>query len=206
MDENQVEALEPQAPQIAQQPVQQPPVAEPVCQQEPIYQQPPVQQPYYPQQPVYPQPPVQQPYYPQQPVYPQPPVQQPYYPQQPVYAEPYYPQQPLYPQATAPAPYLEQEPNWEEVESTSFRKALTALIASMFPVGSIISIVAGAKGRGIAARAISYANRHNIPVRNKIKTAAGMAKAGMVTGIVFTAIYAFILLVIYNVLLEQVYI
>ena len=210
MDENQVEQFQSPAPeQIATEPPAQQ-IPEPVYQQapayqeSPVYQQPPVQQPYYPQQPVYPQPPVQQPYYPQQPVYQQPPVQQPYYPQQPVYPQapvqqPYYPQQPMYQHPyQQPYPQFEQEPNWQECETSSFKKALTSVITCLFPVGSIIGIVMGAKARGIASRAISYAKRHNRTVSGKTKAAAIMAKAGMITGIVFTAIYSFILMILTN--------
>ena len=174
MDENQVEQSQSPAPeQIAPElPAQQ--IPEPVYQQAPAYQE----------SPVYQQPPVQQPYYPQQPIYQQPPVQQPYYPQQPVYQQPY--------------PQFEQEPNWQECETSSFKKALTSVITCLFPVGSIIGIVMGAKARGIASRAISYAKRHNRTVSGKTKAAAIMAKAGMITGIVFTAIYSFILMILTN--------
>ena len=195
MDENQVEQFQSPAPEsyVPEQPVQQ----------APVYQQPPVQQPYYPQQPVYQQPPVQQPYYPQQPVYQQPPVQQPYYPQQPVYQQPpvqqpYYPQQPVYQQPAAPYPQYEQEPNWKECEESSFQKSLTSVILSTIPIGSIIGISMGTKGRSIAERAISYAKRHNIPVSGKTKAAAIMGKAGMIASIVFTALYGFILLILTN--------
>ena len=190
MDENQTKQPEvsfPEQPAEAQA-VPQPPVQEPYYQQAPVYQQ-----PHYPQPPVYQQPPVQQPYYPQQPVY-----QQPYYPQQPVYQQPYYPQQPVYQPPAAPYPQAEQVPNWQECEASSFKKALTSVILSTIPIGSIISIVMGAKGRSIAERAISYAKRHSIPVSGKTKAAAIMAKAGMITGIVFTAIYGFILMVLTN--------
>ena len=203
MDENQVEQFQSPAPeQIATEPPAQQ-IPEPVYQQapayqeSPVYQQPPVQQPYYPQQPVYPQPPVQQPYYPQQPVYPQAPVQQPYYPQQPVYPQPIY-QQPHQQTYQQPYPQFEQEPNWQECETSSFKRALTSVITCLFPVGSIIGIVMGAKARGIASRAISYAKRHNRTVSGKTKAAAIMAKAGMITGIVFTAIYSFILMILTN--------
>lgn len=195
MDENQAAQFEAPAPEpmIPEPAAQQIPVQEPVYQQAPVYQP-----PYYPQQPVYQQPPVQQPYYPQQPVY-----QQPYYPQQPMYQPPYYPPAPVPPAAPYPQPYSqnEQEPNWAECESSSFKKALTSVITCLFPAGSILSIVMGSRARAIASRAISYAKRHNIPLPSKIKTSYRMAKAGMVTGIVFTAIYIFILMIIYNILM-----
>ena len=139
--------------------------------------------------------------YAQPPVAPQPQSQPQYgYAQQPYQQYPQYAygqQQPTY---AAPAQQSEMPPAVVESADSAFRKSLTSVIMSLFPITSIIAIFMGSAGLNGVKATNELAARFGLKLggtaNGKTIAARIMGIVGLASGIFFTLFYSFYFLVI----------
>lgn len=90
----------------------------------------------------------------------------------------------------------EAENTIRELADSAFAKGLAATIISPLPIASLIAVILSAIGLKAVSRARELAAAHNLSAGGKSVAGKVLSIVGLVTGLVFTAIWGFYFLAI----------
>lgn len=99
-----------------------------------------------------------------------------------------------YANPTVPAFHQTEVPQLKELTENAFSNGLAAVIMAEFPVASIFAIFKGHKAQKLAREAENMAAGYGLSAGGKNVAAKVMGIVGKISGIVNTALYAFLAL------------